>query len=44
MLFGFVKNGDILLMDDVGAEKDKYLGYGTLVTPAADIIDHRYIR
>ena len=38
------KNCDILLMDDVGAEKDKYLCYGTLVTPVADIIDHRYIR
>ena len=38
------KNCDILFIDDAGAEKEKYLCYGNLITPVADIIDHRYIR
>ena len=38
------KNCDILFIDDAGVEKEKYLCYGNLITPVADIIDHRYIR
>lgn len=38
------KNCDILFIDDAGAEKEKYMCYGTPITPVADIIDHRYIR
>ena len=38
------KNCDILFIDDADAEKEKYLCYGNLITPVADIIDHRYIR
>ena len=36
------KNCDILFIDDAGAEK--YLCYGNLITPVADIIDHRFVR
>lgn len=38
------RNCDILFVDDVGVEKEKYLCYGTVVTPLEDLLDYRYIR